>query len=205
MPRNDAWEDIYEGVRFNHADEPLVAAIESARQRLQHERDGYRGALVGLLPLLGSGQADDVIRNHINQALKTGDATPPAPPAEPPLPPVGDMDGLKWAKSFVAHVNWKPEIATDEGTMVGWFATAIMAGYDEALRRAAHPPALAGEDARLDNGNAFVFCDFIEDGASCVRGAGHNGPHAMARPIRNSRVLAGPVMLRGTTPTPRAK
>ena len=51
------------------------------------------------------------------------------------LPPIGDMDAAKWAASFVAHVQWKPSIATDEGTMIGWFANAIMAGYDTAAAR----------------------------------------------------------------------
>jgi len=29
----------------------------------------------------------------------------------------------------------KPEIASDEGAMIGWFANAIMAGYDNAMLR----------------------------------------------------------------------
>src|SRR5574343_998534 len=91
MPRNDAWEDIYEGVRFNHADEPLVVAIESARQQLRSERDGYRGALVGLLSLLGTGETYRIIRKHINQALKAGDATPPATP-QPTCPFCGVVE-----------------------------------------------------------------------------------------------------------------
>lgn len=41
-------------------------------------------------------------------------------------------DGQKWAKEFVKIVKEKPSIATDEGTMIGWFANAIMAGYDKA-------------------------------------------------------------------------
>lgn len=51
--------------------------------------------------------------------------------AEPPAGPrPGEFDAKVWAESFVAHVKWKPEIATDEGTMIVWFANAIMAGYD---------------------------------------------------------------------------
>jgi hypothetical protein len=32
----------------------------------------------------------------------------------------------------------------------------------------------------IDNGNVFVFCDFVLDTMGCVRGAGHNGPHALS-------------------------
>src|ERR1700732_1588904 len=46
-----------------------------------------------------------------------------------------ETDCLKWAVSFVEHVKWKPEIATDEGAMMAWFASAICAGFDDAQRR----------------------------------------------------------------------
>ena len=45
------------------------------------------------------------------------------------------FDAAVWAKAFVAHVKANPEIATDEGTMLGWFANAIMRGYDEYARQ----------------------------------------------------------------------
>lgn len=62
----------------------------------------------------------------------------------PPAPPPGTFDAYVWAKSFVAHTAWNPSIATDEDTMVAWFASAIMAGYDY---RANHP-GLSREDIR---------------------------------------------------------
>lgn len=37
-----------------------------------------------------------------------------------------------WAERFVHRVAENPSIATDEGTMIAWFAGAIMAGYDHA-------------------------------------------------------------------------
>ena len=40
------------------------------------------------------------------------------------------MDATVWAKAFVAHTKNNPAIATDEETMVGWFANAIMCGFD---------------------------------------------------------------------------
>jgi hypothetical protein len=42
------------------------------------------------------------------------------------------MDARDWARAFVAHVTANPAIATDEGAMIGWFANAIMRGYDTA-------------------------------------------------------------------------
>lgn len=46
------------------------------------------------------------------------------------------MDGKKWTDAWFQHVAHNPEIATDEATMFGWFCNAIMAGYDDANRRA---------------------------------------------------------------------
>lgn len=45
------------------------------------------------------------------------------------------FDARDWAAAFVAHVQANPAIATDEGTMIGWFANAIMRGYDEHARK----------------------------------------------------------------------
>lgn len=46
------------------------------------------------------------------------------------------FDAMDWARAFVAIARENPAIATDEGTMVGWFANALMRGYDEHARRA---------------------------------------------------------------------
>lgn len=45
------------------------------------------------------------------------------------------MDGLAWAKEFCKRAAASPAIATDLETMRGWFANAVMAGFDEAQRR----------------------------------------------------------------------
>ena len=45
---------------------------------------------------------------------------------------IGNLDAKCWAEEFVRLVKVKPSIAMDEGTMVGWFANAIMTGYDRA-------------------------------------------------------------------------
>ena len=45
------------------------------------------------------------------------------------------MDAQVWATKWLEITKDKPEIATDEGAMIGWFANAIMAGYDSAMLR----------------------------------------------------------------------
>ena len=40
-----------------------------------------------------------------------------------------------WARKWLEITKDKPGAATDEGAMIGWFATAIMAGYDSAMLR----------------------------------------------------------------------
>lgn len=47
---------------------------------------------------------------------------------------IGETDAQKWAKEFVKVAHLRPDLPRDEGTMVGWFANAIMAGHDEGRR-----------------------------------------------------------------------
>lgn len=42
------------------------------------------------------------------------------------------MDACVWADEWLKAVAVNPEIATDKSTLIGWFANAIMAGYDTA-------------------------------------------------------------------------
>jgi hypothetical protein len=44
---------------------------------------------------------------------------------------IGEFDARIWAARFVEAVQRTPQLTTDEETMVAWFASAIMAGYDE--------------------------------------------------------------------------
>lgn len=44
---------------------------------------------------------------------------------------VGETDAQIWAKRWLEIIAENPGIPTDEGTMIGWFANAIMAGYDQ--------------------------------------------------------------------------
>lgn len=45
------------------------------------------------------------------------------------------IDAQVWAREFISRVKHAPAFASDEATMIGWFANAIMAGYDEARRK----------------------------------------------------------------------
>lgn len=45
---------------------------------------------------------------------------------------VGNFDGSHWASEFKILLDLKPELATDTGYLTGWFANAIMTGYDKA-------------------------------------------------------------------------
>jgi len=47
---------------------------------------------------------------------------------------VQETSAEKWAHEFVKVAEIRPDIPHDEGTMVCWFANAIMAGYDEGVK-----------------------------------------------------------------------
>ncbi len=42
------------------------------------------------------------------------------------------FDVRNWVRSWFETIEKNPSIPTDEGTRIGWFANAIMAGYDYA-------------------------------------------------------------------------
>ena len=44
------------------------------------------------------------------------------------------MDAQVWVDEWMKVVKINPEIPYDDGAMLGWFANAIMAGYDQAKR-----------------------------------------------------------------------
>ena len=54
-----------------------------------------------------------------------------------PIDLTGQIDARIWAKEFLKVAHAKPEVPFDEEFMIGWFANSVMAGYDEAQRRAA--------------------------------------------------------------------
>ena len=48
---------------------------------------------------------------------------------------IGEYDASKWAKEFVKVAELRSDIPRDEGTMTAWFASAIMAGFDEGRKQ----------------------------------------------------------------------
>ncbi len=44
----------------------------------------------------------------------------------------GEFSAEVWVDEWMKTIKKKPSIPTDEGTMLSWFANAIMAGYDHA-------------------------------------------------------------------------
>ena len=78
------------------------------------------------------------------------------------LPWPQTFDGQTWAKEFIRHVHERPEIATDEGTMIAWFANAIMVGYDRARQEPnnahADGSAASADTVRRDVGTGVNPC-----------------------------------------------
>lgn len=48
------------------------------------------------------------------------------------------IDAETWADEWLKTIREHPEVPTDKGAMIGWFANAIMAGYDTAQHRNAY-------------------------------------------------------------------
>ena len=42
-------------------------------------------------------------------------------------------DACVWADEWLKTIAEHPDVATDRNAMIGWFANAIMAGYDTAM------------------------------------------------------------------------
>lgn len=48
--------------------------------------------------------------------------------------PTGNLDAQVWADEWLKTLEANPDIAKDKATMTGWFANAIMTGYDKGHR-----------------------------------------------------------------------
>ena len=46
----------------------------------------------------------------------------------------GEFDAQKWVDEWMRAIKEYPSMPTHRETMFGWFANAIMAGYDHAMR-----------------------------------------------------------------------
>lgn len=53
---------------------------------------------------------------------------------------VGEFDAEVWVNEWLRTIEESPFIPTDRGTMIGWFANAIMAGYDHAHQEVTEVP-----------------------------------------------------------------
>lgn len=74
--------------------------------------------------------------DHAEFELKYADT----PPHERPDWPLPSFDAQDWAKAFC---RIHPE--ADEGDMIGWFANALMRGYDESGKNVAGKAVLSGQ------------------------------------------------------------
>ena len=74
----------------------------------------------------------------------------------------GEFSAKVWAEEFVRSVKIKPEIATDEGTMLGWFANAIMAGYDKANQEKAGSIEVGVEEIKDTIVNNKITPELVE-------------------------------------------
>ena len=54
----------------------------------------------------------------------------------------GTMDATVWADEWLKIIKKHPQIPEDRGSMIGWLANAIMAGYDAGRK--------AGEELVVD-------------------------------------------------------
>ena len=60
---------------------------------------------------------------------------------------IGEFDARVWAREWIERIKVNPAIPTDEECMVGWFANAIMSGYDIGRRDATTTPPPAPKEA----------------------------------------------------------
>ena len=74
----------------------------------------------------------------------------------------GEFSAKVWAEEFVKSVKKNPKIATDEGTMLGWFANAIMAGYDKANQEKAGSIKVGVEEIKDTIVNNKITPELVE-------------------------------------------
>lgn len=61
------------------------------------------------------------------------------------------VDAKVWAEEWRKRLVNNPSMAADEGAMLGWFANAIMAGFDTANARNAKAQSLADDATKFPN------------------------------------------------------
>ena len=99
---------------------------------------------------------------------------------------VGEFDAQRWAEGWMVVMAEKPEIAHDEGAMLAWFATALMAGYDrgradeqkrdlgEKVREIVYQAAGAATRPLLEDHPDYVFPsrEWPRRSATCASSSG---------------------------------
>ena len=55
---------------------------------------------------------------------------------------VGETDAQIWARTWLETIAQNPAIPADEATMIGWFANAIMSGFDAGVKQEHERPLL---------------------------------------------------------------
>ena len=117
-------------------------------------------------PLLaGSRLSSALHHSSLNAAIKPIESAVggklPFPDAPEGIEIIRSFDALVWAAGFVKHVQANPAIATDEETMVAWFASALMRGYDERESHLREEVAAAG-----GNHVALLTCESVRGAAA---------------------------------------
>lgn len=101
--------DILEKVAWDAGVEGALVWERDQRERLQVERDGYRGALVGLLPLLGG--HPEILRKRINQALAAG--ADPVPVCQ--WREIATAPDVAWGQEPVNVLLWGKQLGVRTG------------------------------------------------------------------------------------------
>lgn len=57
----------------------------------------------------------------------------------------GEFDAEVWTEEWLKIIKENSSIPTDKGTMIGWFANAIMAGYDRAYQEMEEKQKITGK------------------------------------------------------------
>lgn len=82
---------------------------------------------------------------------------------------IGEFDAGVWAEVWLETIKAHPGVPTDEGAMLGWFANALMSGYDrgrhveqqrdisEKLREIVYQAAGAATRPLLEDHPNYVF------------------------------------------------
>jgi hypothetical protein len=107
------------------------------------------------------------LNNQVNTA-----ALSPAPPAS--SPPEPKRSCMQPAPDRSGRTCDKPRGHDGEHWTYG----------GHTLTWASSPPERSEGWRPIDNGNPYVFCDYVTayPGRGCIRGAGHSGPHVVTLP-----------------------